>query len=254
MANKPTTHKRTQTVFCIMFVMIWAVAAVTASQLLIGHIMATLLGASAFIRPAITAIYSVLSYSLALVITFYIPRKLLIKWGVPISTKKSYRKLLGLQGWPTWTDIGLAPVAFVAYTILATLIVQLFTLFPWFDAAQAQDVGFNYFTSGFDRTIAFFTLVVIAPIVEEIIFRGWLYGILRNRTSTVVSNVASMIISSLIVSILFGIVHMQWNVGVNVFALSLILCGLREITNTIYAGILLHMLKNGIAFWLIYMV
>ena len=36
------------------------------------------------------------------------------------------------------------------------------------------------------------------------------------------------------------------------FALSIVLCGLREITGTIHAGILLHMLKNGIAFYLLF--
>jgi membrane protease YdiL (CAAX protease family) len=64
--------------------------------------------------------------------------------------------------------------------------------------------------------------------------------------------VISVIASSLLVSLLFGVVHLQWNVGVNVFALSIVLCSLREITGTIYAGILLHMLKNGVAFWLLY--
>ena len=116
-----------------------------------------------------------------------------------------------------------------------------------------QDVGFSYYISGADRLVAFVTLVVVAPIAEEVIFRGWLYGKMREKIAAEYSNVASMIISSLLVSILFGLVHMQWNVGVNVFALSLVLCGLREVTGTIYAGILLHMLKNGVAFWLLYM-
>ena len=53
-------------------------------------------------------------------------------------------------------------------------------------------------------------------------------------------------------SILFGVVHMQWNVGVNVFAMSVVLCGLREITGTIYSGILVHMIKNGLAFYYLY--
>ena len=48
--------------------------------------------------------------------------------------------------------------------------------------------------------------------------------------------------------------HFQWNVGVNVFALSVVLCALREITGTIYAGILTHMIKNGVAFYLLYLV
>ncbi|MBQ2637586.1 CPBP family intramembrane metalloprotease, partial [Candidatus Saccharibacteria bacterium] len=55
-----------------------------------------------------------------------------------------------------------------------------------------------------------------------------------------------------ITSVLFAIMHGQWNVGVNVFAMSIVLCLLREMNGTIYSGILLHILKNGVAFVLLY--
>ena len=131
--------------------------------------------------------------------------------------------------------------------------MALFSLFPWFNASEIQDVGFNYFVSGGDRVLAFLTTVIVAPIAEEVIFRGWLYGRMREKIASRYSNVVSMIVSIFLVSLLFGIIHEQWNVGVNVFALSIVLCGLREITGTIHAGILLHMLKNGVAFWLLFM-
>jgi membrane protease YdiL (CAAX protease family) len=50
----------------------------------------------------------------------------------------------------------------------------------------------------------------------------------------------------------FGAVHGQWNVAIDVFSLSLIMCGLREITGNIWAGALLHMLKNGLAFYILF--
>ena len=100
----------------------------------------------------------------------------------------------------------------------------------------------------------FLTLVVMAPIAEEIIFRGWLYGKMRNALLHKIPEVWGMVISTFIVSLMFGIVHLQWNVGVNVFALSVVLCALREITGTIYAGILTHMIKNGVAFFLLYVI
>ncbi|RYZ49901.1 MAG: CPBP family intramembrane metalloprotease, partial [Sphingobacteriales bacterium] len=56
----------------------------------------------------------------------------------------------------------------------------------------------------------------------------------------------------IVTSIVFGAIHGQWNVAVDVFALSLILCSLREITGSIWAGVLLHMLKNGIAFYFLF--
>ena len=61
-----------------------------------------------------------------------------------------------------------------------------------------------------------------------------------------------MPIAILLVSALFGAVHLQWNVGVNVFSVSVVLCILRELTGTIYSGIIVHMIKNGVAFFLVY--
>lgn len=74
--------------------------------------------------------------------------------------------------------------------------------------------------------------------------RGWLYGKLRSRLKVP--------LAILLVSIVFAFLHGQWNVGVGVFVLSLVLCGLREITGTIWSGILLHIISNGIAFYLLY--
>ena len=156
------------------------------------------------------------------------------------------REELGLKGTPTWIDIGLAPVGFILYFLLATLLVGIFSRFDWFDVTETQNVGYDNLYSAFDRIVAFIALVVIAPIAEEIIFRGWLYGKLRARLS--------LVPAIILVSALFGFLHGQWNVGINVFALSIILCLQREITGTIYSGIVLHMLKNGIAFSLLYLV
>ena len=213
-------------------------------------------------RPVAQAVYAALAYSLAILLAIWVPANSSMKLKIKkdgkertelIKGKSVNRNMLGLKGLPTWTDIGLAPVGFVVSLLLAAGLVWVFSLFPWFDAEEVQNIGFNLYGGRLDRIIAFIALVIIAPIAEEIIFRGWLYGRLRGKLSREMSNRASMIISALLVSLLFGIVHLQWNVGVNVFAMSLVLCGLREVTGTIYAGILMHMMKNGLAMWLLCM-
>ena len=98
-----------------------------------------------------------------------------------------------------------------------------------------------------EKLISFFCLAIITPIIEEIIFRGWLY----DRLKVLLPKKYSTFLAILIVSVLFGFIHGQWNVGVNVFTL-IIVCLLREITGTVYAGILVHILKNTIAFCLVY--
>ena len=232
-------------ILSIILMCIWVFVSVVVAQLAIGYLMVWILGAETFQQPVWTAVYSGLVYTLALALIIFVPPRVVKKW-------KTNRKELGLSELPTWTDIGLAPVGYIASLIAAFGLVSLFSLFPWFDAEQVQNVGFNHYIMGFDRIVAFITLVVVAPIAEEIIFRGWLYGKIREILPGKMSEPAAITIAILIVSILFGLIHMQWNVGVNVFALSVVLCGLREITGTIYAGILTHMLKNGIAFYLLY--
>ena len=208
--------------------------------MVVGLIMGLLLGPEQLNKPVWSGVYSLLSYVIALLLIVLVPPKIIKK------AKPPTREGLGLKGLPTWTDIGLSPVGYIVSTLLAMGLVWLFSLFPWFNAEQSQATGFSPFMAGGEKIIAFLVLVVLAPIVEEIIFRGWLYGKLRARMS--------MVPAILIVSVLFGLMHFQWNVGVNVFALSVVLCILREITGTIYAGILTHMIKNGVAFYLLYVV
>ena len=248
-----------RTFFIILAMLLWVFSSIIASEYVIGYVMMWLLGAEAFARPVVMAVYSALSYVTAMLLVVLVPAKIMAKAksqkktaAQPNDRRLVSWKTLGLHKWPTWTDIGLAPVGYVVYLILASIFMAMFSLFPWFNAGEAQSIGFSYYVTGLDRVIAFLTLVVVAPIAEEVIFRGWLYGQIREKLAKLCPNVVSMVLSIFLVSLLFGIIHRQWNVGVNVFALSIVLCGLREITGTIHAGILLHMLKNGIAFYLLF--
>ena len=234
-----------KTPLSIFLMLAWVFASVVVSQVIMGYLLVWILGKEQFVQPLWTAIYSALSYILTVLLVVLVPLKLMKIWHVN-------RKDLGLDKLPTWTDIGLAPVGFIIAIILAAIVTSVFSNFSWFDAEAVQDVGFSYYLVGFNKIIAFFALVVVAPIAEEIIFRGWLYGLIRKETSAKMANIWSVVLSSFLVSFLFGLVHFQWNVSVNVFAMSLVLCAMREITGTIYSGILMHMIKNGVAFWLLY--
>lgn len=242
----------------VLIMMLWAGASVIVSQLAVGYAMFWIIGAETLQEPLPTAIYSALSYLIAMILTIVVPKLIAANKRQEKAKKKkatslkAYLEELGIKGWPTWADIGLAPLGMIAYLLLATLFVTIFSLFPWFDAQEVQDVGFNTYIVGFDRIIAFFVIVIVAPIAEEIIFRGWLYAKMKSTMLKKYPKMASIIITNLLVSLTFAIVHLQWNVGVNVFAMSIVLCGLREITGTLYSGIILHMLKNGIAFYLVY--
>jgi membrane protease YdiL (CAAX protease family) len=221
--------------------------------------MVLVLGRENFLEPVPTAVFSVLSYLLAFCLIAFLPPLIINGFKKKNRQPKDKKimkfttlKTLGIDGWVTWTDIGLSVGGLVVYFIIGAVLLSIFSLFPWFNTEQTQKIIFNTNIYGFDRMLAFITLVVIAPIAEELVFRGYVYGRMREKFSQVTSRLASVIVSSLLVSILFGVVHLQWNVGVNVFALSLVACAMREYTGTIYAGILLHMIKNGLAFYYLF--
>jgi len=236
----------------VLLMLVWVGASTIFSQLVVYYFLLAVLGEEVSGQAVWTAVYSALSYVLTLVLVIFVPLLIRKKETFRKKDLAQERNELGLRGLPTWTDIGLAPVGFIVYLILAAGLTALFTLFPWFSAEETQSIGFSVYTFGIDRVIAFVTLVVVAPIAEEVIFRGWLYGRIRKVLNKKMPEWASIMVAILSVSLLFGLVHFQWNVGVNVFAMSIVLCGLREITGTTYAGMLMHMLKNGFAFYLLF--
>lgn len=173
--------------------------------------------------------------------------------GLPWWLRKRRTTLteLGLQRYPRWLDIGLVPVVFVIYFICSGLLTWLVTtLFSGFDVTQAQSIGFDNLSASYQYVLAFVTLVILAPVAEEALFRGYLQGKLRQ--------IAPFWLTALVTSLAFAALHLpgdgavQWNVAVDVFMLSVLLCVLREKTGSIWAGILLHMAKNGLAYYFLF--
>lgn len=253
--KRKTKTKRRLTrldVYYVIFVIAWALLATLASQ----YVVALPLGLFGvdLEKPFWMLVYYLLVYALTLVLVILVPprlAKVYQKQHQEKPTKASEQLVkelsstpvdLGVQHLPTFVDIGLAPIGYVIYMFIATIATSFMSIFTWFQVKQAQDVGFSYFVTDLDRIFAMLAVVFLAPIAEELVMRGWLYGKVRSKLGVVVS--------ALLVSLTFAVLHGQWNVAVSTFSLSLVLCGLREITGTIWSGMLLHILSNGIAFYL----
>ncbi|HRK41339.1 MAG TPA: type II CAAX endopeptidase family protein [Candidatus Saccharibacteria bacterium] len=164
---------------------------------------------------------------------------------VLIVRKRDYvTKLLGMAKKPGWNILWLPFVIWLAYmgvTIVAAMGAQFL---PWVDGDQAQEVGFDGISLPVEYILAFIALVVIPPIAEELLFRGYLFGRLRERFG--------FWVTAIVTSLTFGFVHLQWNVGIDTFVLSIFLCYLRETTGSIWASMVLHAIKNGIAYFLLF--
>lgn len=171
---------------------------------------------------------------------------ILIVIGVPWAVKKfrTSRGELGFGTHMTWMDLLLAPAGFIVYALLSAALTAIAMHFPFYNVDQVQDTGFSQLGHSYEYILAFFTLVIVAPFCEETLFRGYLLGKLRKYLP--------IWVSILITSAVFGILHLEWNVGVDVFALSIVLCLLRVGTGRLWPSILLHMIKNGIAFFFLF--
>jgi len=150
---------------------------------------------------------------------------------------------------PRLQDIWRALTAFGVYYLLLMAATQVASqLIPSLNLEQEQQLGFDKATSGLSLVPIFISLVILPPLVEEILARGFLYTGLRKKLPIVVS--------AIITSLLFAAAHLQfgsgnallWVAAIDTFMLSLVLVYLREKTGSLWAPILLHMIKNGVAF------
>lgn len=162
---------------------------------------------------------------------------LLILWAFLKSRKQSFKDL-GFRRFKV-SDFGWLGLAIVVYIILLAISMTLASKIPGFDAEQTQDIGYQA-AQGWQLVLAFIGLVVLPPLAEEMMFRGFLYRGLASKWPK--------IIAAFVTSLLFALVHFQWNVGVDVFVLSLVLIALYEKTKNLWMCVFLHAIKNGIAF------
>ncbi len=156
--------------------------------------------------------------------------------------RKAKRTDLGLQRfqwrWLAYTVALYILLIFVGF--IANSIVKV--LWPVVDLDQVQNV-YPFGHATWAVYLSFVTSVLIAPIVEETLFRGLLFGSLANRFSAILAAIVS--------SAIFAVLHGQLNVMIYTFCLGLILCWLYKRSGSILPGILLHLLNNVIAFWAI---
>lgn len=90
-------------------------------------------------------------------------------------------------------------------------------------------------TSG-DALVSFLTIVVLAPIAEEIAFRGIIFRMLSKRTTPVVTIIIS--------AILFGIFHLNLMQAIYVIPLGLLLGYVAYKYQSVIPCIFIHMVNN----------
>ena len=179
---------------------------------------------------------------------------LFILW-VFLKSRGNSWKDIGMARKPALKDISPALITFAVYFVFLVAITAILRyLVPNIDTDQEQQLGFKGADTAVKLTMVFISLVVLPPIVEEIVVRGFLYsGLSKNFKRTV---------AAVITSALFAIAHLQlgsgepplWIAAVDTFVLSMFLIRLREKTGALWSGMLVHAIKNGLAFLFLFVI
>lgn len=132
--------------------------------------------------------------------------------------------------------IGILVVFIVSANILLNIVGALV---PSFDPNQAQE---NEFVGAAQshHNLALIALVLLPAVLEETIFRGFLFPALAGKWGVIWGAVLS--------SAIFGLAHFQANISIYTFLLGLLLCFMYVRLRSIVPGIFLHMLNNYLAF------
>ncbi|MBR4596802.1 MAG: CPBP family intramembrane metalloprotease [Opitutales bacterium] len=134
---------------------------------------------------------------------------------------------------------GAGYLAGTLFCILAVANIWAMILLEFGIEPSEQDVV-EYFGSseGIARVFAFISIAFIAPVAEELVFRGAMYGALKNKIGAVAA--------ALIVSALFGAIHFNMVAFLPIFVLSLLLILLYERYGDLTAPIAAHSAFNTI--------
>lgn len=150
-----------------------------------------------------------------------------------------------------WVDLGyrrfnvikailLVTTLFISFFVMIGLVYWLIqVLLPGFDPNQAQANEFTNTPNNL-RFISLIGLVILPPLVEEPIFRGFIFPAFAKRWGLPIGAVLS--------SLLFGLAHLQGNISVYTFVIGLLLCFMYTRLGSIVPGILLHMVNNYLAY------
>lgn len=162
---------------------------------------------------------------------------LLLVWAVVTGwRKRPFGETIGwsISGWP---EIVLCVVLAVALLVMAGLLVY------FFGNGQETQLELILRSSPLARYTGALLAVATAPIVEEAVYRGVLYGGLRKATNTG--------LAIILVTFLFALVHVDQyrtnpSVIVVILLLSLTLTSVRAYTGRVLPCVIIHTVFNGI--------
>lgn len=160
---------------------------------------------------------------------------------------QQYLALMPMDGWQFWHCLWV----FLSVVLVASLIANLLTT-----ALSPTPSADSTALMGHDTPMWLFALMVMvcAPVYEELICRGLFWRLGQDIFSSFSNNTRHItILTSLISSLIFALLHFQYNLidtGM-MFAVALGLCYARVRTGSVFAPMILHSINNSLVLLLL---
>jgi len=139
---------------------------------------------------------------------------------------------------------GLLFVQFAGMALINLYIIPLFTGSA-FENPQAEQITGGLALSPTDLLLLLLLIAVVAPIVEELFFRGMLYPVMRRRWGVPWAIGLN--------ALAFALIHFIPLLIPALFFVGLVLAWVRQRSNSVLPGIFLHALQNGLVVYAIYL-
>jgi membrane protease YdiL (CAAX protease family) len=168
----------------------------------------------------------------------------LVAWYVVFRRRGAAPEHVGF----TW--VGVRPLLLMFPTLLGLLVVNVLVgvfsilLFGELTSVQEQVAGEAGTLALGDFIPLFLLTVLVVPVVEEFVFRGIFFKLLRSHRS--------FRVAASISAVVFSISHFIPSLALSFFAMGLILAGVVERYKSIYPAIALHALNNALAMTVVY--
>jgi membrane protease YdiL (CAAX protease family) len=167
-------------------------------------------------------------------------------WFFALRRRRASKEDVGLVKVRGWTLLMMFPLTFAVMMINAVIVLAVSALSSDVPTAREQILGQETSVEVPDLLWLILAGAVLAPIVEEFLFRGLLYRYLRNKRSRAFAVVLT--------AALFAIAHLVPTLVPSLFVFGMFLAWVVERYGSLYPAMALHSLNNLTSILVVYSV
>jgi len=186
----------------------------------------------------IVFLFSVLVEGAFLIAPFYFARRTAPTFNIGEDQPRSIFYELGFRHFQWLPTLGMIVLLFLAFYLVNGFYQYIITVFHLNLQTNDQVILQQSKDAPFTTYATLIASVLVAPICEETFFRGFVFAGFLNRMPVAIAIVLS--------SFLFAIAHADLGSFAVLFFIGLALAFVRWRTRSLWPGILLHLLNNGV--------